>query len=87
VLVVGRLTERCKQLEAHNEQLQGDFRRLDQESADVIAFLRRQLTDKGSEIGELQERLTGLKQVLDNFFSFVQSLKNICTISLSGERG
>jgi len=63
MLVTRRLAERCKQLETHNEQLQGDFRRLDEESADVIAYLRRQLDEKTSEIGELQERLTGLKQV------------------------
>ncbi|XP_065344656.1 cilia- and flagella-associated protein 157 [Cloeon dipterum] len=57
---VAKLSERCKQLETHNTELQGDFRRLDEKSASVIAFLRRQLDEKCSEIVELQERLTGL---------------------------
>ncbi|CAB3374047.1 Hypothetical predicted protein [Cloeon dipterum] len=57
---VAKLSERCKQLETHNTELQGDFRRLDEKSASVIAFLRRQLDEKCSQIVELQERLTGL---------------------------
>lgn len=35
---------------------------MDEDRADIIAFLRRQLEDKSSEIAELQERLAGLKQ-------------------------
>ncbi|XP_059468606.1 cilia- and flagella-associated protein 157 [Neocloeon triangulifer] len=59
---VAKLTDRCQQLETHNTGLQGDFRQLDEKSANVIAFLRRQLDEKCSEIVELQERLTGLAQ-------------------------
>lgn len=60
---IARLRGRTSELEASNASLEEELRTLDEDRADIIAYLKKTLLTKSDEMTELQERLDGLKQV------------------------
>lgn len=61
-----RLRAHCTDLEEECEDTKKTLQKLDEDRADIIAFLKRTLQSKSDEIVELQERLTALQQVKTN---------------------
>lgn len=59
---LARLRNCNEELEAKNEQLITDFKKLDEDRADVITYLKKNLQVKTDETEELQERVLGLEQ-------------------------
>lgn len=66
-----------------NEEYQKKYEQLDEDRADIIAYLKRMVQEKENEITELKERLEGLQKVHDKSFPhnvslFFPLLYNIC---------
>lgn len=59
---LARLRNCNEELEAKNEQLIADYKKLDEDRADVITYLKKNLQLKTDEGDELQERVLGLEQ-------------------------
>lgn len=59
---LARLRSLVTELEVKNEELTKQNSQLDEDRADVIAYLKRSLLEKENEIKELQERLKGLEE-------------------------
>ncbi|XP_077284485.1 cilia- and flagella-associated protein 157 [Arctopsyche grandis] len=59
---LARLRNCNDELEAKNEQLISDYKKLDEDRADVITFLKKNLQIKTDETEELQERVQGLEE-------------------------
>ncbi|XP_069694672.1 cilia- and flagella-associated protein 157-like [Periplaneta americana] len=62
---IERLKVRCLELERSNEEYQKRYDQLDEERADIIAFLKKTLQEKEDEITELKERIEGLEKALE----------------------
>lgn len=78
-----RIKTRCLELEMSNEEYRKKFEQLDEDRADIIAYLKRMVQKKENEITELKERLEGLQKVHGNSFPHNVSLSfallyNIC---------
>lgn len=58
-----RLRNRTSELETSNASLEEELRSLDEDRADIIAYLKKNLLTKTEHMTELQERLDGLRQV------------------------
>ncbi|KDR17225.1 cilia- and flagella-associated protein 157-like isoform X2 [Zootermopsis nevadensis] len=56
---------RCLELDMSNEEYQKKYEQLDEDRADIIAYLKRMLQEKEDEIMEMKERLEGLVKTLD----------------------
>ncbi|KAJ9577935.1 hypothetical protein L9F63_025203, partial [Diploptera punctata] len=56
---------RCLELEMSNEEYQRKYEQLDEDRADIIAYLKKMLQQKEDEITELKERLEGLQKTLE----------------------
>jgi len=62
-----RMKTRCLELEVSNEEYQKRYEQLDEDRADITAYLKRMLQEKEDEITELTERLEGTQKVHDKF--------------------
>jgi hypothetical protein len=51
------------ELEMSNEEYQKKYEQLNEDRADIIAYLKRMLQDREDEITEMKERLEGLEKV------------------------
>lgn len=58
-----RMKTRCLELEMSNEEYQKKYEQLDEDRADIIAYLKRMLQEREDEITEMKERLEGLEKV------------------------
>lgn len=58
-----RMKTRCLELEMSNEEYQKKYEQLNEDRADIIAYLKRMLQDREDEITEMKERLEGLEKV------------------------
>lgn len=63
---LARLRELTANLEEKNTELEQKYVQLDEDRADVIAYLKKQLTEKQNEASELQERLLALQEAKEN---------------------
>lgn len=54
-----------------NEEYQRRYEQLDEDRADIIAYLKRILLEKENEIIELKERLEGLQKVYDKNLPYI----------------
>lgn len=72
-----RLRSRCSELDSENEDVKRSLQKLDEDRADIIAYLKRTLQAKGDEIAELQERLIALQQVKITT-TFVFTILKLC---------
>jgi hypothetical protein len=63
-----RIKARCLELEMSNEEYQKRYEQLDEDRADIIAYLKRMVQEKEDEMTELKERLEGLHKVHDKAF-------------------
>lgn len=75
-----------------NEEYQKKYEQLDEDRADIIAYLKRMVQKKENEITELKERLEGLQKVQDMSFQhnvslFFPLLYNICYEKKGNELG
>jgi mRNA-degrading endonuclease RelE of RelBE toxin-antitoxin system len=61
---------RCLELEMSNEEYQKKYERLDEDRADIIAYLKRILQEREDDIMELRERLAGVQKVHGNSFLY-----------------
>jgi hypothetical protein len=59
---------RCLELEMSNEEYQKKYEQLDEDRADIVAYLKRLLQDRDGDITELRERLAGVQKVHGNTF-------------------
>lgn len=66
MIIIGhsRLSARCDELEASNEELKNDYKKLDDDTADSIAFLKRTLKERSDECDVLQVEFTNLQLVM-----------------------
>lgn len=62
---LARLRELTATLEDKNTELETKYVQLDEDRADVIAYLKKQLSEKQTEAKELQERLYALQEAKD----------------------
>jgi hypothetical protein len=68
---------RCLELEMSNEEYQKRYEQLDEDRADIIAYLKKMLQVEEDEITELKERSEGLQKVnLLVFLSYKLLLKS-----------
>uniref|UniRef100_A0A1B6CHV9 Cilia- and flagella-associated protein 157 n=2 Tax=Clastoptera arizonana TaxID=38151 RepID=A0A1B6CHV9_9HEMI len=75
---LSRLRSRCTDLETENEDIKNNLNKLDEDRADIIAFLQGTLQAKANEIMELEERLTALQQAKEaERITFLQKIKNM----------
>jgi hypothetical protein len=51
-----------------NEEYQKKYEQLDEDRADIVAYLKRLLQDRDGDITELRERLAGVQKVHGNTF-------------------
>lgn len=62
---IARLRSAVSQFEAHNEELQNALDKLDENRADIIAFLKKQLSTKIEEYNEQKEKVDSLIEIRD----------------------
>lgn len=62
---IARLRSAVSQFEAHNEELQNALDKLDENRADIIAFLKKQLSTKIEEYNEQKEKVDSLIEIKD----------------------
>ncbi|CAH0586791.1 unnamed protein product [Chrysodeixis includens] len=60
---VARLRTALDEYEVRNEELQASYNKLDEDRADIIAFLKKTLTAKNEENIELKEKVKGLEEI------------------------
>ncbi|CAB3235927.1 unnamed protein product [Arctia plantaginis] len=77
---IARLRSSVSEYEACNEELQNALEKLDEDRADIIAFLKKQLSTKIEEYNELKEKVDGLIEIRDRetkqFHETVTELQN-----------
>jgi len=61
---------RCLELEISNEEYQKKYEQLDEDRADIVAYLKKLLQEREGDITELRERLAGVQKVHDNSFLY-----------------
>lgn len=69
-----RLKDQCAEYEAENIEVKENLAQLNEDRADVIAYLKRILKSKTDEIFELRERVVALQQVWIRFIVFTYVL-------------
>lgn len=62
---LARLRELTTNLEDKNQELETKYLQLDEDRADVIAYLKKQVIEKQNEASEMQERLVALQEAKD----------------------
>ncbi|RZF42836.1 hypothetical protein LSTR_LSTR003660 [Laodelphax striatellus] len=73
-----RLKAHCTEVEEEYEETKRALQKLEEDSSDIIAYLKRTLQEKADEIGELQERLTALQQARDTEKAmFLERIRNM----------
>uniref|UniRef100_A0A2A4JLI4 Cilia- and flagella-associated protein 157 n=1 Tax=Heliothis virescens TaxID=7102 RepID=A0A2A4JLI4_HELVI len=60
---LARLRSAVEEYEARIEELQNDYKKLDEDRADIIAYLKRTLSAKSEENIELKEKVKGLEEI------------------------
>jgi hypothetical protein len=68
------------ELETSNEEYQRRYEQLDEDRADIIAYLKRMVQEKENEITELEERLDGLQKVYDESLSHIMCYFSLFTV-------
>jgi hypothetical protein len=68
------------ELEMSNEEYQRKYEQLDEDRADIIAYLKRMVQEKENEITELKERLDGLQKVYDESLSHIMCHFSLFTV-------
>jgi hypothetical protein len=53
-----------------NEEYQKKYEQLDEDRADIVAYLKKLLQEREGDITELRERLAGVQKVRDNSFLY-----------------
>lgn len=53
----------CNELETDNDEIKKKLQKLDEDRADIIAYLKCNLHAKSDQISDLEERLCALQQV------------------------
>ncbi|XP_039281434.1 cilia- and flagella-associated protein 157 isoform X2 [Nilaparvata lugens] len=72
------LKAHCTEVEEEYEETKRALQKLEEDSSDIIAYLKRTLQEKADEIGELQERLTALQQARDTEKAmFLERIRNM----------
>lgn len=61
---VERMKTRCLELEMSNEEYQKKYEQLDEDRADIVAYLKKLLQEREGDITELRERLAGVQKTL-----------------------
>ncbi|XP_063535716.1 cilia- and flagella-associated protein 157-like [Cydia strobilella] len=59
---VARLRTTVEELELRNEEIKKDYDKLDEDRADIIAYLKKVLNNKNGEINELKEQVKTLEE-------------------------
>jgi len=62
---VERMKTRCLELEMSNEEYQKKYEQLDEDRADIVAYLKKLLQEREGDITELRERLAGVQKTLE----------------------
>lgn len=62
---IARLRAAVDEYETRNEELQKSYEKLDEDRADIIAYLKKTLTAKNEENSELKEKVRGLEEIRD----------------------
>jgi len=75
---LARLRSRCTEVETENDEVKKSLQKLDEDRADIIAYLKRTLQTKADEIAELQERLVALQQTRESEkVKFLEKIKTM----------
>lgn len=62
---IARLRSALDEYETRNEELQNAYEKLDEDRADIIAYLKKVLNVKNEENSELKEKVKGLEEIRD----------------------